>query len=144
MKGKLLKYKWSLIFLIFILSIYGFRFQLLSSIGNFLISEDEPQKADVIYVLGGNSKDRGVKAAELFINDYSSQIVCLGGNNHDALVDFGIDAKESEVTKKVIVNQGVPKDSIRVLAEGTSTYEEKLSVLKDIKKHNYQLNEPHQ
>jgi uncharacterized SAM-binding protein YcdF (DUF218 family) len=138
MKKWFQKYKWWLIGIpSFFLIVFLLRFQLLLMLGNFLIREDDLQNADVIYVLGGNSKDRGEGAANLFHQKYSDTIVCIGGNNHHELEYLNIFMTESEVTARVIEGNNVPKENIRLIKESTSTQEEFLEIVKDINAHNY-------
>ena len=124
--------------IVLLLLLFAFRFQLLLGLGYFLIQVDEPQKTDVIYVLGGNSKDRGEKAAELYHSGYSKEIVCIGGNWHDVLQDYGIKTLESEVTQKVVINNSVPKKHTRLIKKSTSTIEEKEAIIEDITQRKYQ------
>ena len=138
MKKWFQKYKWWLLGIpLFFLLLFLLRFQILLMVGNVLISEDDPQNVDVIYVLGGNSKDRGEGAANLFHQKYSDNIVCIGGNNHHELEYLNIFMTESEVTAHVIKGNNVPKENIRLIRESTSTQEEFLEITNDIKKHNY-------
>lgn len=132
------KIKWYIVVLIIVLTLgFIFKTSILKLSGSLLIVEDEISQADVIYVLGGNAKDRGAKAAELFHSNFAKEIVCIGGNWHDVLEEYGITTLESEVTKKVIENRGVPSDKIRLIKHSTSTFEEKSHILKDIQEKGY-------
>lgn len=128
---------WFIIPPVLVLLIFLLRFQILGWFGDFLIKEDKPQNVDVIYVLGGNSKDRGEGAAQLFHDKFSNQIVCIGGNYHRELEYLNILMTEAEVTAKVVEENKVPKQNIRLIKESTSTQEEFLEITNDIKKHNY-------
>ena len=138
MKNQLQKHKWKVILPILLLGcIFIFRIHLLGVFGSFLIKVDDPIQSDVVYVLGGNSEDRGSKAAELYHSGFSNELVCIGGNWHTILEDYGITTLESEVAKKVIENKGVPSDNIRLITNSTSTLEEKIEIIEDIKQKNY-------
>jgi uncharacterized SAM-binding protein YcdF (DUF218 family) len=115
----------SLLLLFFLL--YLFRAQILRGVGNWLIVEDAPGKGELVFVLGGNSVDRGRKAAKLYRNGKVPKVVCLGANIPGALKAFGIDSTESDLTARIVKMHGVPEGRVRSLDEGTSTWEEGLA-----------------
>lgn len=111
--------------------VYVFRISILKGIGHYLIDEDEPQQVEVIFVLGGNSYDRGEKGAELFLEGYANKIVCLGGNIPGFYLSIGIEKTESEMSADYIVNDfNVPQENVVALKQGTSTIEESDIILK--------------
>jgi uncharacterized SAM-binding protein YcdF (DUF218 family) len=114
---------------IFCATLYLFRFTILRGLGEYLISEDPPAHADVAYVLGGASIDRGEEAAKLYRSGSCSHFVCTGANVPGDLEEMGITLTESEMTKRVLVRCGVPAEQVIALREGTSTQEESLALL---------------
>lgn len=132
----------SLVFLLLCLC-FVFRIKILRETGQFLISEDELQKAEAMFVLGGDSYDRGNLAADLYRKGFSGKIVCLGENIPTVFRALGISYSESEVTEINIEmsfknpenpitsdtgNSGVDS-SVVILKKGTSTMEEVESIL---------------
>ena len=106
-----------------------FRENFLRGTGDFLIKENKPKKADVIFVLGGDSYDRGNKAIELFKQGYSQKIICLGENVPTIFKALGISYSESEVTK-INIQKQIADSQILVLKKGTSTMEESQAIIK--------------
>lgn len=119
---------WAVLFLLGICAIL-FRVQLLRGIGNFLIYENELSKADAIFVLGGNTYDRTIKAAELFTSGYSDKIITLGANVATVLKSTGDSIPDALIAHEQLLENGVPDSVIIPLVEGTSTQEESEAIL---------------
>ncbi len=115
-----------ILFLLFFL-LYLFRGSILRCAGDYLILEDPPGKGEVAFVLGGNSLDRGRKAASLYEADKVPRVVCLGANIPGSLAAFGIDSTESDLTARILKQEGVPDSAIQSLDQGTSTWEEAIA-----------------
>lgn len=146
MKINFLKKIWWLFLLFFFIFLsFLFRNSLLLNIGNFLIREDSLQKSDAIFVLGGDSYDRGNLAVKLFKEGYASKIVCSGENIPTILKALGISYAESEITRINIISAFAPADSgkspakenktafppdssVSILRKGTSTMEEIIAI----------------
>ena len=105
--------------------IFIFKVNLLRSVSNYLIDIDKPEEVEVVFVLGGNSYDRGRKAAEMYHDGYAEKIVCLGENIPVFYKAMGIDKTESEMSRDFIIRDFMV-DSLDVIAlkKGTSTMEE--------------------
>ncbi len=101
-----------------------FRINILKRAGNFLISEDTLQKADAIFIPGGDSYDRGNMAVKLFNEGFASKIICLGENIPNIFKTLEISYAESEVTKINLQKKLISDSAIVVLKKGTSTKEE--------------------
>lgn len=95
----------------------------------YLISEDEPVRCEAIFVLGGDSYDRGNYAIKLFEKGFSNKIICVGENIPNIFKSLGITYSESEVTK-LTIQKAVPENKIEVLKTGTSTMEEARAIVK--------------
>ena len=118
-----------------LLLIVLFRTAILGAIGGYLMVEDPKTKVDAIFVLSGNSLDRGAEAAKLYQEGWAPSIVCLGGEPHSALELYGIHDLSFEMTKRVLLEQGIPSKAIDTLPEGTSTFEEFVAISRYCKEH---------
>lgn len=117
-----------------VLVLFLLRFPLLRQLGYYLIVEDEKQEVGAIYVLSGNSFDRGREAAALYAEGWAPKVVCLGGETNPALELYGIFDKTAKMTEGVLLEAGVPPGAVDLLAEGTSTFEEFEAIVRDAKK----------
>lgn len=97
---------------------------LLRAVGHYLIVQDDLQRVEAMFVLSGNSFDRGREAAKLYRAGWAPRVVCLGGETNSALELYGICDLTYETTKRVLIEHQVPRVAIDSLPEGTSTYEE--------------------
>ncbi len=113
-----------------------FRTTILGAIGGYLMVEDEKSKVDAIFVLSGNSLDRGAEAAKLWKEGWGPRIVCLGGEPHSALELYDIHDLSFEMTRKVLREHEIPESAIDSLPEGTSTYEEFVAITRYCKAHD--------
>ncbi len=120
--------------LLILLLLYSFRTSILRGMGNYLIAEDPPTKAELVFVLGGNSYDRGRKAAALYKEKKAERIVCLGANVPSVLQALGIDSSEGHISASIADQRGVPEEAIRVLEKGTSTMGEAIASLRYCRK----------
>ena len=101
----------------------------MKGVGGYLISEDKLQKADVIFVLGGSSFERGNEAAKLFIDGYAPEIICLGKNSPSIFGAINKDYTESEIARiNIIKNHDINKRHVKLLKIGTSTKEESVAI----------------
>lgn len=103
---------------------------ILKAAGNYLRSEDEPQKSRYMFVLSGGAYDRGKEAARLYKAGMVDTLVLTGQNVAMNLKALGIDINEAQLTDSALVHFGVPQSRIIMLPKGTSTLEE-ASVIKD-------------
>lgn len=129
---KILKNRWAkaaiAVFALFILLIL-FRVPLMRSIGSYLIDDTEAVQCDMIFVLGGNSYDRGKEAAKLYENELTESLVCTGGNVPNVLEALDTLLYEAEITKQLLINWGVNQEHIDALTSSTSTQEESEEIL---------------
>ena len=100
------------------------RIPILRATGRFLITDTPTVHADVAYVLGGAAWDRGREAARLYSAGVVDHFVCTGSQIPGDLEALGLDITEGGVTRKVMIDGGVPADRILQLDQGTSTMEE--------------------
>ena len=86
-----------------------FRSSIWNRCANFLIAPDSPQKADIIFLLGGDYLLRAPYAAQLYKEGYAPKILIAREPVYvmrDRHTDF------SEETIQLLENDGVPKDAI--------------------------------
>ena len=115
------------IILAFFILLAIFHKSILRSAGNYLIYEDEIQQSEIIFVLSGNSYDRGHKAIELLEAGYADQIICTGENIHPVVKALGMEFSEGQMTLDLIEREGV--EMVSLLESGTSTFEESEVIL---------------
>ena len=116
--------RWSVRFAIIAFVLFLFRGPILRGLGNFLSPEDELAHVEALFVLGGNSLDRGAEAAILFHDKWTDRIVCSGGNVPSVLNALDIPLYEHQVTRQLLINDGIDSTKIEVLTTATSTWEE--------------------
>ena len=108
--------------------IFFFRSEILSASGSYLIHESDLRTSDAIVVLGGNSLDRGLHAYSLYQQKYAPKIVCTGGNVPSVLSAIGEPLFESEVSRRLILAEGVDSSAVVALSASTSTFEEAIEI----------------
>lgn len=109
-------------------------FDILELTGKYLAASDEPQKVETLFVLGGNSYERG-KAAAAYVKKFQSPIVCTGGNFPVQIQALGYHLTDGELTRQCLIHQGVDSTSIEVLGSATSSFEESEEILNYAKSH---------
>ena len=128
-----------LIFAIFIAFSHEY---LLKKIGQFLVCEQIPQKADVIVVLNGRDCERSLAAVDLYNNGYSGLIVMAEIMKQPGTDEFRKRVKEN-ISRKMffqwaIDSMGVPENSFKLIGDGiSSTYDEALVTKKFMLANNY-------
>ena len=98
------------------------------TIGNWLIVQDPLVHADTIVVLSGHMPDRALEAARLYLAGYAAQVwVSQPDSPADELKAMKIYyLGEDFYNEKVLLAQGVPADSIRVLDHPIENTEEEV------------------
>jgi uncharacterized SAM-binding protein YcdF (DUF218 family) len=109
---------------------------ILRGLGRWLIVQDDLAQAEALFVLSGNSLDRGNEAAKLYHAGWAPTVVCLGGEVNPALTLYGIHDLTYRGTLRVLQAQGVPDSALDSLPEGTSTYEEFVAIERYCKARN--------
>jgi uncharacterized SAM-binding protein YcdF (DUF218 family) len=108
---------------------------ILKSIGDFLILEDQLKKTDIIIVLAGSIPDRTMEAADIYNDGYSKKILLtkeILPRSFEILLAKGVKIPEGyDINKIVLTSLGVSDDDIESLDKRVqSTYEE-ASAVKD-------------
>jgi uncharacterized SAM-binding protein YcdF (DUF218 family) len=105
-----------------------FRAPILRGAAAVWIVNEPPAKADAIVVLGGGLEDRPFEAARLFHAGLAPKILFMDVRQGPA-VKLGIVPSEAELTRKVLIRQGVPETNLVVVGESvTSTFNESVAV----------------
>src|SRR4030042_3108386 len=78
-----------LVVFIFVIFIAFSHEYILKNIGQFLVYEQIPQKADVIVVLNGRDTERSLAAVDLYNQGYANLIVIAHGWNNREVKNFG-------------------------------------------------------
>ena len=89
---------------------------LLYTIENFLVVDEEPKPADVIFVLVGTSGERLDYGVQLYHSGYANKILLTGG-------PIGCGNTYAEIMQMKALSLGVPKGQILLEEESLSTYE---------------------
>jgi uncharacterized SAM-binding protein YcdF (DUF218 family) len=124
LRKKSLRWAIPVLALVFVLLTHGMWLRLL---GDFLVRGQEPFKADIIVVLGGDDRgNRILKAAELMRQGYAPKILvsapycCYGHIESDVAIPFAI-------------RHGYPPDwFVSLSIKGTSTVEEAKEIVREL------------
>lgn len=111
------------------LLIFLFRTPILKGIGNLLVDEDHPVLVDAAFVLSGSANERAIKATECYKAGFAPKLVATGSQISGSLLAAGLELKDADLMKKALIDQGVDSTDIRLLREGTSTFEESEEIL---------------
>ena len=107
---------------------WHFRAPLLTGIANAWIVTDPPAHADAIVVLGGGLQNRPFEAARLY-RDGSASKILIASPQPRRTDEIGLTPRDTEVTKQILLKQGVPEAAISEFGTNvTSTYEEALAL----------------
>ncbi|HEX2617190.1 MAG TPA: YdcF family protein [Flavobacteriales bacterium] len=116
--------RWTLIGVFLLVLGWCLRFQVLYLAGRFLITEDPIGHVDAVYVLGGASMDRGQEAARMYAQGVHGPFIFTGGSVPADLEAMDIAMTESDCTRRVAIENGVPEAAAIAFRVGTSTKEE--------------------
>ena len=98
-------------------------------VGQWLVVEDPPAHVHAIVVLSGHLPDRAVEAARLYLEGYADQVwVSQPVSPEEALRKMNIAyVGEDFYNEKILIAQGVPPDSIRILEKPAANTAEEVS-----------------
>ena len=103
----------------------------LEELTNFIFLEDEPQKADVIFVPGSEEGALAKTAARLYLEGYAPIIVPSGKyakwTGHSIVGGF---ETESDYFAHLMMKEGVPESAIIKEREATYTYQNAINTRK--------------
>lgn len=103
----------------------------LEEMTNFIFLEDEPQKADVIFVPGSEEGALAKTAAKLYLEGYAPLIIPSGKyakwTGHSIVGEF---ETESDYFAHLMLEEGVPEAAILKEREATYTYQNAINTRK--------------
>lgn len=132
MKGKTTLKKlaqFGVISLAIICTIWIFRHPLMRFVGNCLIDEDELVICEAVFMLSGNPEARAKEAYRIYRSGYAKRFICTGENIPDLFATFNIKIDEADLSKKKLLDEGMPEKLIETIHIGTSTREESEAIL---------------
>ena len=108
----------------------------LEELTNFIFLEDEPQKADVIFLPGSEEGALAKTAAGLYLKGYAPLIVPSGKyakwTGHSVVAQF---ETESDYFAYLLMEEGVPEEAIIKECEATYTYQNAINTRKLLDEH---------
>lgn len=117
------------ILLVLVAGLYLFRKPILKGIGYSLVYEDSSVKVDAAFILSSSPTERGELAADLYHRNMFPVIFTMGEAINPSLAAINIQQTDAELTKRYLVQLGVPDSLVRAINRGTSTYEESEEIL---------------
>lgn len=91
----------------------------------WLVANDRIEPADVIVVLSGNSLARAKGAARLYLEQCAPRLIVNGGNQSEFFeLLTGERVHDAELTGRVLVRLGVPRESLVLFNSMSSTRDE--------------------
>jgi uncharacterized SAM-binding protein YcdF (DUF218 family) len=107
-------------------SLVIFRSAILTGIADYLVIDDVPQPADVIFLLNSDYNTRPYRAAELYQQGLAP-VVLIARSEDTPAVKMGLIPNDTDISVGVMEKLGVPPGKIIVLPYGTgatSTFDE--------------------
>jgi uncharacterized SAM-binding protein YcdF (DUF218 family) len=89
----------------------------LTVLGNYLVVEDAPRKADAIVVLSGDGGNRLDQGVSLFKDGYAPILILVGGGQPG-------NPSAAEVMSREVASVGVPTSAVFLVEQSTSTRED--------------------
>ena len=89
-----------------------------------LIVADPVVHADALYVFPGAVPQRADCAAALYRDNVAPRVVVSGERIRPELEVLGLPLSDAEINARLLVRDGVPREAIVILNEGTSTWED--------------------
>ena len=117
--------------------LFVFLAPVLRSMGNYLVYEDKLQPSDAVFVLGGNSLERGIAAHRLYQLNQAKHYYTTGKNIPSILEALDKKMTEAEVTRFFMIQSGADSTAVTALNVGTSTFEEAEFILSFAQKNRF-------
>jgi len=128
-------YYLTLFILLVILCLFLFRNRYLPYAGNFLVVEDNLEKADAIFVFGGSIPNRIIEAADIYNQGFAPLIIISKypkPEGYKYLEEKGITYPEGhDINKSIALSLGIPENSIMITNYRTASTFEELILLKN-------------
>jgi uncharacterized SAM-binding protein YcdF (DUF218 family) len=116
--------------------------RILQGLGQFLVKEDRPQKADLIVCLSGSWADRTLSAADLYRAGWGQRVFLFREEKpvgYELLQRRGIRLPETrDLAREILLRSGLPKSAIfSGERESTSTYDEACQIRDFLRLHPF-------
>jgi len=128
-----------LIFFFFILYVLVsfYHVQILTRVGSYLVMAHPPEESDLIVCMGGENIERGLAAADLYLEGLAPRILISEqpvADGYELLEERGIDyPREGDLLEMLLLDLGIPEQAIiRSDSEMDNTWEEALWVRKEV------------
>lgn len=122
-----------LIFFAVLLLLFLFRMPIARGLGSYLVAETELTRTDAVVVLGGSSYERGLEGLKVYEDGMAPMIICTGGNIPSVMMALDTILYEADITRGMILDNGVPEDRVVALRSSTSTKEEASEIFEYVK-----------
>jgi len=133
-----------LLFLLLLIGVllYWQHVRILQGLGQFLVKEDRPQKADLIICLSGSWANRTLTAADLYRAGWSGRVFLFREEKpvgYELLQQRGIRLPETrDLAREILLRSGVPRSAIfSGERESTSTYDEACQIREFLRLHPF-------
>ncbi|MBS1841186.1 MAG: YdcF family protein [Acidobacteria bacterium] len=102
-------------------------------IGNWLVQEDELQKCRAVVVLTGGMPYRALQAAEIYKAGWAPEVwLTRPAEPKESMDKLGVPFDgEEELSKRVLLKQGVPEKAIRILSPAIVNTADEMNVIAD-------------
>jgi uncharacterized SAM-binding protein YcdF (DUF218 family) len=115
----------AVLFLLMVL-VYALHSQILTGVAEYLVVNDAPQQADVIFLLNSDYNTRPLRAAELYSQGLAP-LILIARSEDTSAVKMGLIPNDTDISVGVMEKLGVPPDKIVILSYPggvTSTFDE--------------------
>ncbi|MBL4715428.1 MAG: hypothetical protein COC01_10200 [Bacteroidetes bacterium] len=99
--------------IVIVLSVYLLKVPILKGLGNYLVVEDEIERADLIWLVDYNLE----KIEALYKQGLGEKIIILGNASLMDLRALGIEYSSADTFKQALIQKGIPKDKIVLIRE---------------------------
>lgn len=120
-------------------AVYVWRAAVLEGLGEYLIANEPPHRADAIVVLAGSTPDRILEAVDLYRDGYAPMIVLTQGSDAPGIEELrargGRMQEPHELNRDIAVQLGVPAGAVRIVEGGAGgTVLEARAVVRDLQR----------
>ena len=102
-------------------------------VGNWLVQEDDLQKCQAVVVITGGMPYRALQAAEVYRAGWAPEVwLTRPVEPNETMEKLGIPFDgEEELSRRVLIKEGVPEKAIRILSPAIVNTADELSVIAD-------------
>ena len=114
------------VFLLLVILVYAFRAPILTGVADVLIVNDDPQPADIIFLLNSDFNTRPFRVSQLYKQGLVP-IVVIARSEEPPAVKMGLIPNDTDISVGIMEKTGVPSSKIVILpfpGGVTSTFDE--------------------